>query len=281
MCVCVCVCVCVYVLGFIVFCVFFAIFSTNLYINSNVAAIINPNMPGYKAVAPPRPGIINPNMPGYRDDLSFSHNFYKKGIDVSYHNGDIDWQAVKNSGIEFAIIRTSYGWSDWNKQTDKKLQSNILGAKAVGMPIGAYHYSYATNTHEALLEAEFFINRLKWTQWEYPVFMDFEDKCHLTLSNSQRTDIVLTFLQKLKENGYYCGFYTFLNFQKYHLDMSRLSGHELWIAHWHPSCGCTSPYGMWQRTSDGSVPGIKGRVDLDYCYKDYPSIIKSMHYNGF
>lgn len=269
----------------VIFCVFFAILGTGSYINFKSEAILTPNMPGYAEALAARninTGILTPNMPGYAEAIAARQNSScKKGIDVSYHNGDIDWQAVKNSGIEFAIIRTSYGWSNWEKQTDKKLRANISGAKAVGMPIGAYHYSYATNTHEALLEAEFFINRLRWTQWEYPVFMDFEDKCHMTLSNSQRTDIVLTFLQKLKENGYYCGLYTFLNFQKYHLDMNRLSGYELWIAHWHPTCGCTSSYGMWQHTSDGSVPGIRGRVDLDYCYKDYPSIIKNSHYNGF
>lgn len=207
--------------------------------------------------------------------------FCKKGIDVSHHNGDINWQAVKNSGIDFAIIRTSYGWEKWDKQTDKKLKANIDGAKAVGMPIGAYHYSYATTPQEALKEAEFFIDRLKWTQWEYPVFFDFEDKCQEKLNNSQKNDIILTFLQKLQEAGYYTGYYTFLNWQKNCLDMKRLGGYQLWIAHWSAKCGCSCPYGIWQYTSNGRVPGINGRVDMDYCYVDYPSIIKNMHLNGF
>ncbi len=207
--------------------------------------------------------------------------FCKRGIDVSRHNKEINWQAVKDSGIEFAILRTSYGWSDWEKQTDQQLKNNIAGAKAAGIPIGAYHYSYATNPQEALLEADFFIDRLRWTQWEYPVFIDLEDKCQKNLTNAQRTDIILTFLQRLQEAGYYTGFYTCLNWQRYMLDMNRLGGHELWIAHWHPTCGCTRPYGIWQHTSNGSVPGIDGRVDLDFCYVDYPSIIKNLHLNGF
>ena len=67
--------------------------------------------------------------------------FCARGIDVSRHNGNIDWAAVKNSGIDFAIIRTSYGWENWDHQTDSQLINNINGAKAVGIPIGAYHYS--------------------------------------------------------------------------------------------------------------------------------------------
>lgn len=207
--------------------------------------------------------------------------FCKKGIDVSHHNGDINWQAVKDSGIEFAIIRTGYGWEKWDKQTDRKLKANIDGAKSVGMPIGAYHYSYATTPQEAIKEAEFFINRLRWAQWEYPVFFDFEDKCQTKLNNLQKTDVILTFLQKLQEAGYYTGYYTFLNWQKTCLDMNRLGGYQLWIAHWNKNCGCSWPYGIWQYTSEGSVPGINGRVDMNYCYVDYPSIIKNMHLNGF
>ena len=184
-------------------------------------------------------------------NLHTNKAFCKKGIDVSHHNGDINWQAVKDSGIEFAIIRTGYGWEKWDKQTDRKLKANIDGAKSVGMPIGAYHYSYATTLQEAIKEAEFFINRLKWTQWEYPVFFDFEDKCQEKLNNLQKTDVILTFLQKLQEAGYYTGYYTFLNWQKNCLDMNRLGGYQLWIAHWNKNCGCNWPYGIWQYTSEG------------------------------
>ena len=207
--------------------------------------------------------------------------FCKRGIDVSHHNGDINWQAVKDSGVEFAIIRTGYGWMNWDKQTDRQLKNNIEGAKAVGMPIGAYHYSYATSPHEANLEADFFIDRLRGTQWEYPVFIDLEDKCQRKLTNEQRTEIILTFLQRLREAGYYTGFYTCLNWQRYMLDINRLGDHQLWIAHWNDNCGCQVPYGIWQHGSEGRVPGINGRVDLDLCYVDYPAIIKAAHLNGF
>lgn len=223
---------------------------------------------------------VTSSIPRKQRENKISTN-YKKGVDVSHHNGDIDWQAVKNSGIDFAIIRTGYGWENWDTQTDKKFLKNIAGAKAAGIPIGAYFYSYATTPQEALKEVDFFIDRLKLTQWEYPAFLDFEDKCQEKLSKSEKTDIILTFLKKLQSAGYYAGFYTCLNWQKYLLDMDRLKEFQLWIAHWNTKCGCTIPYGIWQYTSDGSVPGINGRVDLNYCYIDYPQIIKNLHYNGF
>lgn len=208
--------------------------------------------------------------------------FFARGIDVSRHNGNIDWVAVKNSGVDFAIIRTSYGWENWDRQTDAQLINNINGAKSVGIPIGAYHYSYATTVDEALREADFFLEKLKLTQWEYPVFLDFEDKCQIALANNQqRTDIIKAFALKIRSAGYYVGMYSFLNMVKNNLDMSQLSEFELWIAHWSSNCGCECPYGIWQYTSDGAVPGINGRVDLDYSYVDYPTIIKNLHMNGF
>lgn len=225
--------------------------------------------------------IYYPKKAKTQSNSSKTSHFCKKGIDVSHHNGNINWQAVKDSGIEFAIIRTSYGWKNWDKQTDRKLKLNIDGAKSVGLPIGAYHYSYATTPAEAIKEADFFIDRLKWTQWEYPVFFDFEDKCQSKLNNFQKTNIIFTFLEKLQKAGYYPGYYTFLNWQKNCLDISKLVGYPLWIAHWNNICRCESPYGIWQYTSKGQVPGINGNVDMNYCYVDYPYIIKNLHLNGF
>ena len=205
-----------------------------------------------------------------------------RGMDVSKWNGDIVWVTVKNSGaIDFAILRTSYGWSNREKQTDRKLRRNIDGAKSVGIPIGAYHYSYATNPTEAIWEADFFIDRLKWTQWEYPAYIDLEDKCQLKLSNEQRTDIAVTFMERVKSAGYCPGIYSNLDWTRNKLNMDRLAGYELWIAQWNTHCSCERPYGIWQHTSSGSVPGINGRVDLDFAYKDYPSYMRNNHLNGF
>lgn len=207
--------------------------------------------------------------------------FRRKGIDVSTWNKTIDWRAVKKDGIQFAMIRTSYGWSDWVKQTDDQLLNNIIGAKSVGIPIGAYHYSYATNCKEALKEARFFISRLKWTKWEYPVCLDIEDPCQLELTNKERTDIALTFLRKVKAAGYYTGIYTNLDWVNKRLDMDRLKEHTLWFAQWNSECNCPRPYGMWQYTDAGMVKGISTLTDLNYSYRNYPLLIKKAHLNGF
>ena len=208
---------------------------------------------------------------------------YFTGIDLSYHNGLVNWEEVKNSGkVQFAILRTSFGWSKRDKFTDKELKNNIKGAKAVGIPIGAYHYSYATNTQQAIWEADFFIDRLKWTQWEYPAFIDFEDPAQLRLNNRERTDIVITFLNRVESAGYYAGFYTCLNWTKYKLEIDRLTPrYQLWVAQWNKQCDCQKPYSIWQCTNNGSIPGIDKRVDLDICYKNYPKIMKKGHFNGF
>ncbi len=210
---------------------------------------------------------------------SFAQPYVKRGIDVSYHNGIINWQAVKSDNIDFAILRTSFGWSNRQKFTDQQLINNINGTRNVGMPIGAYHYSYATTPHEALMEADFFLARLEWATWEYPVYMDFEDKCQMRLSKQQKTDLIRTFLNKIRSAGYYTGLYSSVNYQRNLLDMSRLADHDLWIAHWNSTCGCERPYGIWQYSSTGRVNGIRTNVDMNYCYINYPEKIRSLHLN--
>ena len=209
----------------------------------------------------------------------------RKGIDVSKWNGLIDWNAVRNSGVEFAIIRTSFGWGkkDWDKQTDLRLRQNIDGARAAGIPIGAYHYSYATTVEQARAEAEFFIHCLAGTQLEYPVFFDFEDKCQLPLTNQQRTNIACAFLNEVRRAGYCVGIYANLNWINNKLDFNRLrfANYELWVAQWNDHCDCTYPYGIWQHTNKGSVDGINGDVDMDLCYADYPTYMRQNHLNGF
>ena len=206
---------------------------------------------------------------------------YFKGIDVSAWNENIDYKKLKESGqAQFIIIRTSYGWSNWKKFTDSQLQNNIKGAKSAGIPIGAYHYSYATNTKQAKKEATFFLEKLKGTQWEYPVFIDFEDECQSKLSKKERTDIVETFLDIVEKAGYYVGYYTNLKGLR-NLDLNRLARFDLWVAQWNKTCSCEKSYGIWQHTSAGSIPGIRGRVDLNISYVNYPKIIKERHLNGF
>lgn len=213
----------------------------------------------------------------YKLDLAYR----KVGIDVSKHNGNISWQNFKNAGVDFALLRTSFGWSDREKFTDPELKNNIVGAKSAGINIGAYHCSYATNLNEAEMEADFFIDRLKWTSWEYPVFIDMETRGQLNLNKEQVTDIALTFLNKVKAAGYLTGIYASLNWINEKIEIDRLSDHILWVAQWNEKCDCKTNYDIWQYTNSGEISGVSGKVDLNYSYKDFPTIVKTAHLNGF
>ena len=142
---------------------------------------------------------VCPNGKWYGDEVhgnsSVTDDFYKyfggedmKGIDVSVHNGDIDWQKVKADGIDFAIIRAGYGKLE--SQKDQKFEQNYAGAKAVGIPVDAYWYSYAMTPEEAELEADVFLSVIKGKQFEMPVYFDLEEKKQFDLGKEQVSAIM-------------------------------------------------------------------------------------------
>lgn len=192
-----------------------------------------------------------------------------KGIDVSKWQGDIDWPKVKASGIKFAMIRASYG----KKSVDPKFHCNITEAQKAGIDVGAYHYCYAKNIDEAKIEARHFINTIKPYKLTYPAALDLEDASQAGLSKKLLTDIAITFMEIVKEAGYYPILYTSKNWLENKLDYNRLKGYDIWLAQWGEKPTWKGDFGMWQYTSSGKVNGIKGDVGLDIAYKDYPSII--------
>ena len=203
-----------------------------------------------------------------------------KGIDVSEHQGVIDWNAVKADGYDFAMIRTGYGREAPN-QVDKYFAANVKGARDAGLHIGAYHYSYADSAQDALNEVNFMLKILGDTPFDYPIVLDLEDPSQQKLGKQVLTDIAVTFMSALREAGYYPMLYSNLNWANNLLDMSRLKDYDLWLALWQNSTPTYNSYTMWQYTSDGSVKGINGRVDMDYCYVDYASYIKANGLNGY
>lgn len=203
-------------------------------------------------------------------------NTFKLGIDVSEHQGDIDWEAVSKTSVDFAIIRASYAWNDEGDQhQDKTFLENVAEAKKYNIPIGAYHYSYATTVEEAKKEAELFLSQVRGTTFEYPLYYDLEDECQDDLSKEEITNIAIAFLETIKEAGYYVGIYSNPDNIK-NLDMERLAEYDLWIANYSVQNTYEGDYGMWQYTCYGKVNGISGDVDLNYCYYDYPSYIKKV-----
>ncbi len=204
----------------------------------------------------------------------------KNGIDVSRWQGNINWDLVKNSGMSFAIIKL--GGADQGYYVDSCFEQNYAKAKAAGIPVGAYWYSNAKSGDEARKEARFFIEKLKGKQFEYPVYMDVEEKAMLNLGREKLSDVIASFLNEMESAGYFAGLY---------MSASPLSSlttdgikkrYAIWVAHY----GVSKPsyngqYGMWQKSSTGKVNGISGNVDLNECYVDYPKQIKSDGRNGF
>lgn len=205
------------------------------------------------------------------------------GIDVSYFQGDIDWGKVANTDKEFAILRIGY-----NDKQDTQFLNNYNKAKAAGIPVGAYMYSYAVTEQAAIDEANIVLERIKGMQFEYPIYLDIEDKKLLkeeyALTKEQRTKNALAFVRTMQENGYYVGVYANLDWFTNYLDVNAIQAEcETWIAHYNQEYDYSNTaYGMWQYTDKGVVDGItENTVDLNICYKDYPSIIKKGGYNGF
>ena len=205
-----------------------------------------------------------------------------KGIDVSEHNGLIDWQSVKNSGVQFAMIRCAYrGYGTGKIVTDAYFDYNIQNASAVGIQVGIYFFSQATSITEAVEEANYAISLAqKYNCVTYPIVIDTEysgapnntgraDNLGVAL----RTNIIAAFCNQVEKLGYISMVYASRDWLYNNLEITRLSNYETWLAHYTNDPSKKSDYkynyGIWQYTSSGSVPGIGGRVDLNVGYKKY------------
>ncbi len=188
-----------------------------------------------------------------------------KGIDVSEHQGVIDWTKVAKDGVQFAVIRAGYGRE--LSQKDKQFERNYAGAKAVGIQVGAYWYSYANSVERGEQEARTCLKVLEGKRFELPIFFDQEyEKSILALSNKTRTDIVLKFLETVKGAGHKVGLYSSTNFITTKLQANRLTAYPLWLAEYGSKLHYTGKVWAWQYTSKGRVNGIKGNVDCNHGY---------------
>lgn len=206
-----------------------------------------------------------------------------KGVDVSKYQGNIDWQAVKNDGIQFAMIRAGYV-TNGKMVVDERFHTNMTGALAAGVDVGVYLYSYATNEEQAKLEANLLLKEIEPYKGKitYPIAWDIEDeKWQGGLSNETRTQMAKVFCEAIEAAGYYVSIYANLNWVQNKLNWSELTAYDLWLAQWAEAPTDKYAFGMWQYTSSGSVAGISGRVDMNEAYKDYPAIIRAAGLNGF
>lgn len=199
-----------------------------------------------------------------------------KGIDVSHHQGTIDWSKVKADEVDFAIVRAGYGTNG----KDTQFENNYLGCKKYGIPVGAYLYSYATSAAKALEEAKFFVQLLQGKEFDLPVFLDIEEKAAFTSGHS--SEIVDTFCSYLESKGFYVGVYCSKSYLNAYLPnvTSRWAG---WVAQWADKCTYNQPYIMWQYTDKGRVNGINGYVDRDQFASDsaFQTIQHVIHERGY
>lgn len=188
-----------------------------------------------------------------------------KGIDVSEHQGHIDWAKVAKDGVQFAVIRAGYGRE--LSQKDAYFEQNYTAAKKAGIQVGAYWYSYADSVKRAEEEAKTCLKVLEGKKFDLPIFFDQEyEKSILALSSKTRTDIILKFLEIIQAAGRKCGLYSSTNFITTKLQASRLRQYPLWIAEYGSKLHYPGTVWAWQYTSTGRVSGIKGHVDCNHGY---------------
>ena len=194
-----------------------------------------------------------------------------QGIDVSEHQGRIDWNAVKASGIDFAILRVGFGAPSWGGRVDYQFNRNISECERLGIPYGVYIYSYAFDNQQAADEASMVINCLSGHNPRLPVYYDLEDNS--IIANGRQTGIALraqVFCNRISAAGYEPGIYANLNWFNNILTDSvfKSSSWDHWIAQYNSQCDYTGNYSFWQYKSNGKVPGINGNVDMNYAYVD-------------
>lgn len=203
-----------------------------------------------------------------------------KVIDVSYYQ-TIDYSKVKDvQGVILRCGRT--GWGSFQMDKDTAFEKHYEGFKKTGMPMGAYYYSCANTIERAKQEANFVLTLIKGKQFDYPIYFDVENNERQgSLSKQALTNIAKAFCEVIENAGYYVGIYASKSWLETKLDMNQLKNYDVWVAQYNKTLTYQGSYGMWQYTSTGKVDGINGNVDCNYCYKDYPEIIKKAGLNGY
>ena len=186
-----------------------------------------------------------------------------KGIDVSEHNGKIDFAKVKNSGLDFVIIRIGWIGNKENHTLDKKFIENYNNAKACGLKVGFYVYSYVENETAMLSAINWVKNQISGKTHEYPIFLDVEDAQISGLSKEQQTNLCKYFCDNFENSGVYAN----LDWFKNKLNVSEITNYKIWLAQWTSASTHSANFkvDLWQYSSKGKVDGIKGNVDMNYC----------------
>ena len=208
------------------------------------------------------------------------------GIDISKYNVVDDWKAVKASGKKFVFIRLGWINSNGSISKDEKFEEHYKNARAVGLDIGVYIYSYLNDSKYSRVAARNTVKMLEGKMITYPVAFDYEEyKISAKLSKSANTDICYEFLSEVQRLGYFAMMYTYTSFVQSYLNIERLKPFAMWIADYRDPSGTNCPYkdtwGIWQyKGNTGKCNGVSGACDLNMSKYDYAATIKAKKLNG-
>ena len=225
---------------------------------------------------------VNPNVaPNLYDRKAFLRNGngmsygkedydYRLGIDVSHYQGEIDWEKVKASGIEFVFVRMGFrGYGeDGTLKLDTNFEKNIQGARAAGLDVGVYFFAQAVNEKEAREEAEFVLDNLLEYDLQMPVVYDPESILHEeartdNVTGEQFTKNAKAFCETIEASGYDAMIYCNMLWRAFELDLEELSDYPIWYADYEEYPQTPYHFDIWQYSSEGTVDGIQGNVDLN------------------
>ena len=193
-----------------------------------------------------------------------------KGIDVSKYQGNIDWNKVKADGVEFAVIRA--GFEREITQKDPYFEQNYEGAKAAGLRVGTYWYSYAESAEDAKTEAKAFLEAIKGKTFDLPVYYDVEEKAQAQKGKEFVTGVILAFAEEVEKAGYKVGVYANTNWLTNYIALDKLGGRSIWKADYRENYDKEIECDIHQYSSNGSVSGISGRCDMNTGYAEFCKI---------
>lgn len=189
-----------------------------------------------------------------------------KGIDISTWQQKVDFKKVKAAGYDFVIIRAGFGREI--SQKDNMFESHYKNAKAAGLAVGAYWYSYADSVADAKKEANACIAVIKGKKFELPIYFDMEENSQTKLGKTTLTKMAKAFCDTVKAAGYKVGVYSNLNWFTNYLDYKELKKlYSIWFAQYHTDHQLDCD--IWQNSSTGRVDGYNGNIDTNYCYVDF------------
>lgn len=204
-----------------------------------------------------------------------------QGLDVSEFQGVIDWERVKAAGYQFAMLRAGYGFGT----LDQQFRRNAAECNRIGLPIGVYWFCYAISPETAIQEADGCINAISSYRLDYPVCYDIEQATITYAAENSAfytpdlaTRVVKSFCNRVESLGYFAMYYSNRNFLNTYFPANLSDRYALWYAYYNTRFDGTN-CGIWQSTDQGNVPGIRGNVDLDTAFVDYPSVIRKAGLN--